>query len=52
VPNYKLSINVYLKKIFSVFQEIMMSQKSDRAVFALMGSYAAYIDSYERFGAT
>jgi hypothetical protein len=28
-PKYKLSIDFYLKKIFSVFQEIMMPQKSD-----------------------
>ena len=52
MPNYKLSIDVCLNKIFSVFQEIMMSQLSDRAIFALVGSYAAYIDSYERFGTT
>ena len=45
VPNYKLSINPYIKEIFWVFQEIMMSQKSDRAIFALMASYAAYIDN-------
>jgi hypothetical protein len=45
VPNYNLSIDVYLKEIFSVFQEIMMSQKSDREIFVLLGSSAAYIDS-------
>jgi len=27
-----------------------MSQKSDRAIFALVGSYAAYSDSYKCFG--
>jgi hypothetical protein len=45
VPTYKLSIEVYLNKIFSVFQEIMISQISDRAIFVLVGSYAADIDS-------
>ena len=52
MANHKLSIDAYLKKIFSVFQELMMSQKSDRAIFALVGFYAAYIDSTECFRTT